>query len=204
MSTIATSPLAIAPSEHLLSGLYRFTVRQYDQMVDDGTIAEDAQVELIEGLLVRKMGKKRPHVQAGKKGLQALLRLVPAGWHVAKEDPMVASDWSKPEPDLAVVQGEVEDYSDRDVTASDIALVVEISAATFTDDRTTMGRIYATGGIPLHWIINLIESQIEVYTDPDPVLGQYVSRTDYRRGQDLPVIIDGRQVGTIAVAELLP
>jgi Putative restriction endonuclease len=124
MSTIATSPLAIAPSEHLLSGLYRFTVRQNDQLVDDGTIAEDAQVELIEGLLVRKMGKKRPHVQAGKKGLQALLRLVPTGWHVAKEDPMGASDRSKPEPDLAAVRGEVEDYSDRDVTASDIALVV--------------------------------------------------------------------------------
>jgi hypothetical protein len=49
MSTIATSPLAIAPSEHLLSGLYRFTVRQNDQLVDDDMIAEDARWSLLKG-----------------------------------------------------------------------------------------------------------------------------------------------------------
>ena len=204
MSTIATSPPTIAPSAHLLSGLYRFTVRQYDRMIDDGTIAEDDQVELIEGLLVRKMGKKRPHIQAGKKGLQALSRVAPPGWHVAKEDPIVASDWSKPEPDLALVRGDVEDYSDRDVTAADIALVVEISAATLVDDRTAMARVYATSGIAYYWIVNLVDLQVEVYSDPDPAQGRYGNRADFRPGQDLPVIIDGRQVGTIAVADLLP
>jgi hypothetical protein len=108
MSTIAQTPPTLAPSAHLLAGLYRLTVRQYDRMIEDGTIAEDEPVELIEGLLVRKMGKKRHHIQAGKRGLKALSRLAPAGWHVAKEDPIVASDWSKPEPDLALVRGDVE------------------------------------------------------------------------------------------------
>lgn len=204
MSTIATSPPTIAPSAHLLSGLYRFTVGQYDQMVEDGTISEGDQVELIEGLLVRKMGKKRRHVQAGKKGLQALSRVAPAGWHVAKEDPIVASDWSKPEPDLALVRGDVEDYSNRDVTAGDIALVVEISAATLTDDRVDMGRVYSTSGIPFYWVVNLIDSQVEVYSEPDPLLGRYGTRTDYLPGQDVPVIVDGREVAMIAVDSLLP
>jgi len=173
-------------------------------MIDDGTIAEDDQVELIEGLLVRKLGKKRPHIQAGKKGLKALSRVAPRGWHVAKEDPMVASDWSKPEPDLAIVRGDVEDYSDRDVTAADIALVVEISAATLVDDRTAMARVYATSGIAYYWIVNLVDFQVEVYSDPDPAQGRYGNRVDFRPGQDLPLIIDGCQVGTIAVADLLP
>jgi Uma2 family endonuclease len=204
MSTITTSPPTVAPSAHLLSGLYRFTVGQYDQMVEDGTISEDDRVELIEGLLVRKMGKKRPHVQAGKKGLQALARVAPPGWHVAKEDPIVASDWSKPEPDLALVRGEVEDYSHRDVTAADIALVIEISAATLVDDRTAMARVYATSGIAYYWIVNLVDFQVEVYSDPDPAQGQYGNRADYLPGQQVPVIVDGREVGTIAVAELLP
>ncbi len=204
MSTIATSPPMIAPSAHLLSGLYRFTVGQYDQMVEDGTISEGDQVELIEGLLVRKMGKKRPHVQAGKKGLQALSRVAPPGWHVAKEDPIVASDWSKPEPDLALVRGDVEDYSNRDVTAADIALVVEISAATLTEDRIDMGRIYSASGIPYYWVVNLINSQVEVYSQADPLLGKYGTRTDYLPGQQVPVIVDGREVGRIAVDSLLP
>ena len=70
MSTIAPSPPTIARVLTCSPALYRLTVRQYDRMIDDGTIAEDDQVELIEGLLVRKSGKKRPHVQTGKKGLQ--------------------------------------------------------------------------------------------------------------------------------------
>jgi Uma2 family endonuclease len=204
MSTIATSPPTVAPSAHLLSGLYRFTVGQYDQMVEDGPISEDDHVELIEGLLVRKMGKKRPHVQAGKKGLQALSRVAPPGWHVAKEDPIVASDWSKPEPDLALVRGDVEDYSNRDVTAAEIAHVVEISAATLTDDRTVMGRVYSASGIPFYWVVNLIDSQVEVYSEADPLLGRYGTRTDYLPGQDVPVIVDAREVARIAVDSLLP
>jgi Uma2 family endonuclease len=173
-------------------------------MVEDGTISEGDQVELIEGLLVRKMGKKRPHVQAGKKGLQALSRVAPPGWHVAKEDPIVASDWSKPEPDLALVRGDVEDYSSRDVTAADLALVVEISAATLTEDRIDMGRVYSVSGVPYYWIVNLINSKVEVYSQADPLLGRYGTQTDYLSGQDVPVIVDGREVGRIAVDSLLP
>ena len=77
-------------------------------MIENGTIGDAEKIELIEGLLVTKMGRNRPHVQASKKGLAALLRIAPPGWHVAKEDPFVASDWSKPEPDLALVRGRVD------------------------------------------------------------------------------------------------
>src|SRR5437762_6936961 len=112
ISTVPTTPAAPAgpsappslpPTSPLLSRLYRLTVRQYDQMVWDGVLEKRDRVELIEGLLVVKMSKKPPHVVAGKKGLRTLERIIPQGWHVAKEDPIVASDWSEPEPDLAVV-----------------------------------------------------------------------------------------------------
>ena len=128
-------------------------------MIKDGTLAEDDRVELVEGLLVEKMGRNRPHVQAGKKGLRELSRIVPPGWHVAKEDPIVASPWSKPEPDLAVVRGEVDDYADRDVTAADVALVIEIAETSLVADRTEMLRVYASAGIPCYWILNLIEAR---------------------------------------------
>ena len=110
-------------------------------------IGEHDQVELIEGRLVPKMGRKRPHIQAGKRSFMALSRILPPGWHVAKEDPIVASDMSKPEPDLSVVRGDVDDYKDRDVTASDLASWSNCSAE-LTDDRTVMARVYAASGIP--------------------------------------------------------
>ena len=44
-----------------------------------------------------------------------------------------------------------------------------------------------------------LTSHVEVYTDPG-----LVSRTDYRVGQEIPLIIEGQEVARIAVADLLP
>ena len=67
-----------------------------------------------------------------------------------------------------------------------------------------MGRIYASSGIPVYWIINLVDSQIEVYTNPDRSLGQYDARVDYKPGEDVPVVIEGHEITRVAVADLLP
>jgi len=113
------------PGQELSSVFYRLTVRQFDRMIDDGIIPEADRVELVEGLVVTKIGRNRPHVQAGVRALRLLSSLTSASWQVRKEDPIVASDWSKPEPDLAVVRGRDEDYDERDVTSADVALVVQ-------------------------------------------------------------------------------
>lgn len=202
-TTSPASPMPVTISPQLASRLSRLTVARYDRMIEDGAIVDFEDVELIEGLLVTKMGRNRPHVQAGKMGLAALLRIVPTGWHVAKEDPIVASDWSKPEPDLALVRGRVADYATRDVTAGDLGLVVEIAASSLSVDRDVMGRLYAFGGVPVYWIVNLVDGLVEVYTDPDPVQG-YRSRVDFSRGASIPVVVDGRDVGRVSVDEMMP
>jgi Uma2 family endonuclease len=186
----------------VLSRLRRVTVRQLDQMTAAGLIAEDESVELIEGLLVTKMSRKRPHIVAGKKGLKVLSNIIPSGWHVAKEDSVVVSDWSKPEPDLAVIRGEGADYLAHDVTAADVALVIEIAESTLSIDQTEMGRIYTSSGIPAYWIVNLVDNQLEVYTSPGP--DGYRSIEILKPGQEISVVIDGREAGRIAVADLLP
>ena len=123
------------PGPSYPSRIYRLTVKQYDRMVEAGILGKTDRVELIEGILVAKMGRNRPHVQAGNKGFWALHNLIGKGWHVRKEDPTVVSDLSKPEPDLAVIRGHIEDYDDRDVLAADVALVVEIADSTLSPIR---------------------------------------------------------------------
>ena len=184
-SLLPDSPAPSFPIRlEVLSRLRRLTVRQFDQMTAAGLIAEDEPVELIEGLLVTKMSRKRPHIVAGKKGLKVLSSIIPSGWHVAKEDPVVVSDWSKPEPDLAVVRGEGADYLDHDVTAADVALVIEIAESSLSIDQNEMGRIYASSGIPTYWIVNLVDNQVEVYTNPGP--NGYQSSQILKAGQDVP------------------
>ena len=211
ISTLPTTPSASAgpsalpslpPNSPLLSRLYRLTVHQYDRMVQGELLDKRDRVELIEGLLVVKMSKNPHHVVAGKKGFRALERIIPQGWHVAKEDPFVASDWSEPEPDLSVVRGQAEDYLKRQVTAADIALVVEIAKTSLATDRSEMGRVYAASGISFYWIINLVDGQLEVYTGPGSA--GYQGRQDLKPGQDVAVVVDGVEVGRIPVAEFLP
>ena len=64
------------------------TVHQYEQMVEDGTIGEHERVELIEGRVVAKMPKGPEASTSAGRCQCALVRLMPPGWHVRKEDPI--------------------------------------------------------------------------------------------------------------------
>lgn len=114
----------------------------------------------------------------------------------------MASDWSKPEPDLAIVRGDAEDYLDHDVSARDVALVIEIAESSLSIDQKDRARVYASSGIPVYWIVNRVDHQIEVYTNPGP--DGYRSSEILKPGQDVAVSIGGMEAGRIAVADMLP
>lgn len=61
-------------------------------------------------------------------------------------------------------------------------------------------------GVPVYWIINLIQLQIEVYTEPDRrnTPPDYRQRRIYRGADLVPVIINGTEVGQILVQDILP
>jgi Uma2 family endonuclease len=87
-----------------------------------------------------------------------------------------------------------------------MALAVEVAESSLARDRTIKARIYAAARVPVYWIINLVDNQVEVYTDPTgpgstPV---YRQRQDYRRDDLVPLVVDGHEVGHIPGHELLP
>ena len=69
-------------------------------------------------------------------------------------------------------------------------------------DRTVKHLGYAGGGIPVYWIVNLVDRQVEVYSDPGPE--GYRSTQIFTPGQDVPIVIDGATMGTVPVADILP
>jgi Uma2 family endonuclease len=185
--------------------IYRLTVEQYHAMARAGILMEDDPVELLEGWLVQKMTKYRPHVIATDLVRRALERLLPSDWYVAIQDPIMTAD-SEPEPDVAVVRGEVRDFPDRHPGAADVAVVVEVADSSLQQDRGAKKRLYARAGINVYWIVNLIDRQIEVYSEPSGP----VQRPDYGQTHNfgptdsVPVVLDGVEVGELAVQELLP
>jgi Uma2 family endonuclease len=199
MTTLTQRPVAPSPALEL----YRMNVHEYERLAAAGVL-DDPRVELIDGYLVRKMTKKPPHVIALEGTRDALLALFQRGWRVMIQDPVRIPDFDEPEPDIALVRGSRQDYSGRHPNPQDIGLIIEVADSSLDIDRREKLQAYARGGIPVYWIINLVDGQVEVWSDPDQAAGWYRSRVVFAPGDDVPVIVDGREVGRIAVADLLP
>ena len=183
----------------------RLGVDQYEEMIRAGIVTKDSRIELLDGWLVPKMTKNPPHVLASELVRDALHRSVPAGWCIYSEKPVrVASSMS--EPDAMIVRGDRRQFRDRRIQAADVGLVVEVADASLQHDRDFKKNIYAQAGIPVYWLVNLIDGRIEVYTDPagSQESADYRQRHDYSAAATIPLLLDGRQVASIAVRELLP
>jgi Uma2 family endonuclease len=185
--------------------IYRFTVDQYHAMIDAGVLTEDDPIELLEGLLVNKMPKNAAHIYSTQIIRDILVRLLPPGWFVNTQDPFTAAD-SEPEPDAIVVRGYRRDFRARKAVPEEIALVIEVSDSTLRQDRTTKKRLYATWGIPVYWVINLVDMRVEVYSKPSGAGRQatYQEQQIYGMADEVPVVVDGRTLATIPVKEILP
>ena len=183
--------------------LYRFSVEQYLTMIERGVLSSDDRVELIDGWIVSKMTKNTPHIAATEFFVHELSRLFPEGYFVRKEDP-IQLDNSVPEPDVVLIRGTRQDFRRRLPVAAEIALIVEVADTSLSRDRNEKLRIYADSGILNYWLINLVDSVVEVYADPKSVEGKriYQSIKIVRINDELPVVIDGREVGRILLREV--
>jgi Uma2 family endonuclease len=63
---------------------------------------------------------------------------------------------------------------------------------------------YARAGIPIYWIVNLVDSQVEAYSQPFEAEADYLRRQDYDLSANLPFILDGTSLGMVNVAALFP
>jgi Uma2 family endonuclease len=183
--------------------LYRFCLAQYEQMGRLGILTEDDRVELVEGVLYRKPMKNGPHSISARESAAVLSRLIPAGaYFVTREDPVrIPGRAGMPEPDVSVVRGRSRDYTEQP-EGGDVPLVVEVAEKSLAFDRTEKLFTYAAGGISVYWIVNLVDRQVEVYSNPGP--DGYRFRQIYASGQVIDVVIDGVTLGQVAVVDLLP
>ena len=193
--------VAAIPNDLIL----RLSIEQYHAMIQSGILTDDDFVELLEGWLVFKMPKNPPHRATTRLVRTALENILPPGWYVDSQEPITLSN-SEPEPDIVVVRGDTRQYLDRHPGAEDIGIVIEVSDTTLQRDRTVKKRIYARAGIAIYWIVNLVEEQVEVYSQPIVEVEQpdYSQRLDFGRSAVVPIMIEGIEIGAIAVNSLLP
>jgi Uma2 family endonuclease len=183
----------------------RFTVDEYHRMIQSGFLTENDPVELVDGRIIQKMARNPPH--DGTIGLtqDTLKPLLPTDWRIRIQSAITTPD-SEPEPDLAVVRGSLRDWTKRHPGPPEIGTLIEVADSSLDFDRTVKGPSYARAAIAIYWIINLVESKVEVYTDPtgpDPK-PRYRKQQDYFGSDFIPLVLGGQEVGKIAVKDLLP
>lgn len=207
MST-TSAPLVPPPIQTALaqmSTFRRISVAEYHELIRTNFLTAEDRVELIDGYMVNKMPQNDPHASTVDRLDEDLKARAPTGWRVRAQLPITLAN-SEPEPDAAVVRGDRRTYDRRRPTGTDFGVVVEVADSSLRFDRAIKLPLYAAATIPIYWIVNLIESRIEVYSDPDTAADPpaYRTRTDYAPGSSVPLVLDGQTVAQIPVADLLP
>jgi Uma2 family endonuclease len=184
--------------------LYRLSVDQYHRMIEAGVLVSGERVELLEGLLVAKMPQHPPHAATLTRITPRFVKLLPEQWLLRIQCPITLQD-SEPEPDLAVARGPEERYNAAHPVPRDIALLIEVADSTLLHDRREKGRLYAEAKITQYWIVNLVESQVEVYTRPRAGRSAtYLQKQVFVVGESVPVTLAGDEIVQLEVRDLLP
>lgn len=183
--------------------LRRWRRVEYDRLVDLEVFRSEP-VELIGGHLVVAEPQGSRHAAALSKVDYTIRAAMPAGFIVRLQSPIALDDESEPEPDLAVVEGWPGDYRDAHPTRP--VLIVEIAESSLEFDRAHKGSVYARAGVPDYWIVDVIDSVLEVrrgpQRDPTAAFGwSYETTVSFGAAATVtPVVLAGR---SIRVADLL-
>ncbi len=160
-----------------------FTVTEYYQMAQAGIFSESDRVELLEGEIFEMSPISSRRASCVSRLNYLLHDRVRDRAIVSVQNPVRLSDYSEPQPDIAVLKFRSDFYSPEHPRAEDLLLVIEVCETSGEFDRRVKLPLYAKAGIPEVWIVDLAQEQIEAYRAPSPQ-GYRDSQT-LRRGQTI-------------------
>ena len=121
---LVVSAILEYPQKHPISA------EEYLRMGEAGVFAPEARLELIEGEIVEMAPVHPPHAGLVRRLSRLLFEQVGPRAQVSVQAPLVLSDRSVPQPDIARLRPRADDYMGAHPQASDVLLVVEVSDTT--------------------------------------------------------------------------
>jgi Uma2 family endonuclease len=183
----------------------RFSRAEYDRLIELGVFQPGEAIELIGGELMVAEPQGTAHYTAVVKTARALDAAFGSGWHARTQGPIGLDDDSEPEPDVAVVSGDPDDYSRAHPSRP--VLTVEVSESSLALDRHHKGSLYARAGLEDYWVLNLVDRVLEVNREPTadavaPFGWRYARREVFEASARVtPLAAPG---SSIPVSQLLP
>lgn len=139
-----------------------FTIADIRRMVDAGIIAENENIELIDGELVPMSPKGNQH-EVIKGALTRVLAQSPKTLRLAVETTLYLDERTFIEPDLCLYPKAI---MPEDVNGSDVLLAIEIAGSSLVYDRGLKAKIYARHGVQELWVVDAATRSTWVHRRP--------------------------------------
>ena len=151
------------------------TLEEFDALAEAEGWDEDTRVELLDGEIVWMSPINDPHAACVKR-LNRLFnrRYAEDQMLVSVQDPIRIERYDEPQPDVALLRPRADFYAAATPTPADILLLIEVSDTTLRTDLGRKARIYASGGVPEYWVVDL--NNRALYVHSIPAGGNYVDR----------------------------
>ncbi len=164
---------------------HRFSLQDYEQMIEFRILEESDRVELIRGEIVDKMTISEPHATCVKKLNHLFSGMLAGRAVVGIQDPVVVVE-SRPEPDVSLLIPRDDFYLGSTPCVDDVLLLIEVADSSLEYDRTEKLSLYAEAGVCEYWIANVKQQCVEVYRNPQSN-GTYANERVFKTGEILSI-----------------
>lgn len=155
-----STPVQHTPHRHA------YSVDDYYRMAEAGILRRGDRVELIEGEIIDMVPIGSRHAAAVTRIGNTLMFSVGSEAIVAIQNPVRLSQYSEPQPDIALLRTRDDFYAAAHPGPSDVLLLVEVADSTLRFDRDIKLPLYARHGIPEVWLVDIENAQFTIYREP--------------------------------------
>src|SRR5437763_1735105 len=163
---------------------WRWTLAEFDRLIELGVLGEDDRVELVGGELVPMQSKGGRHELVKTKVLNWMMRRLPEGLEITVELGWRPDDATYLEPDILVYEaGPSPSY----LAATQVLLAIEVADSSLNYDSGRKAQIYAALGVREYWVINAVTLATLVHRGPSAA--GYGEMTEVPSGETLTPLL---------------
>jgi Uma2 family endonuclease len=142
----------------------RWTLAEFERLIEVGILTEDDRIELIQGELVPMAAKGNRHELVRDEIMNWMMERKPAtlrlsseiGWRPPEADTYV-------EPDLLICP---RSFKAVTVPPAEVLLAIEVAHSSLRFDSTTKAKLYAALGVREYWVVDAQALTTRVHREP--------------------------------------
>ena len=142
---------------------YRWSLAQFERLIEHGILTEADRVELIEGEIIPMSPKGSRHEYVRDELQDRLMRQLPPDVRLSAELGWRPDGESYLEPDILISS---RGARAPEIPVSAVLLLIEVAKSSLDFDRGTKASVYARLGVREYWVVNAVTLEAIVHREP--------------------------------------